>query len=235
MRGTSLGGKACWRHPRPGTESRVFEHRLRHKNGHFLYFESNCVNLLGDKALNAFVIRARDITQRKKTDEKYRSIFENAVEGIFQSSPEGRFASVNPAMARIFGYNSPEDLMETVTDVPNRLHVKPEQRREFLRIMLEGQKVPTFEAEMCRKDSGKTRRQYMPAPFTMRRTNWCLLKGCFMLLPRAKRLKRFFAKVENNTGDSMNNRKARLSFSRPSSTHQRIPLWSMTLWDVPPF
>ena len=46
----------------------------------------------------------------KESEEKYRGIFENAVEGIFQTTLEGRFISVNPAMARIYGFASPEEL-----------------------------------------------------------------------------------------------------------------------------
>ena len=47
----------------------------------------------------------------RQAEEKYRSIFENAIEGIFQTTPEGRYKSANPALARIFGYASPEDLI----------------------------------------------------------------------------------------------------------------------------
>ncbi|MCC6232933.1 MAG: PAS domain S-box protein, partial [Verrucomicrobiales bacterium] len=66
---------------------------------------------------------ARDITQLIETEqalreaeEKFRAIFENSVEGIFQTSPEGRFIRVNPAFARIYGYSSPEELVVTLTD-----------------------------------------------------------------------------------------------------------------------
>ena len=47
----------------------------------------------------------------KASEEKYRSIFENAVEGIFQTTPEGRFLSANPSLARMYGYESPEQLL----------------------------------------------------------------------------------------------------------------------------
>jgi PAS domain-containing protein len=50
-------------------------------------------------------------TQLQQAEEKYRSIFENAVEGIFQSTPEGRFITVNPSMARILGYESPDEMI----------------------------------------------------------------------------------------------------------------------------
>ena len=55
--------------------------------------------------------------------QKYRSLFENAVEGVFQSSPEGRFLTVNPALARMLGYSSPEDVISNVKDIENQLWV----------------------------------------------------------------------------------------------------------------
>src|SRR5437899_732097 len=65
-----------------------------------------------------------DITERKRTEEalrqaeqKYRDMFENAIEGMFQTTPEGKFLSVNPALARIHGFDSPEEVMREVTDI----------------------------------------------------------------------------------------------------------------------
>ncbi|MBW2335178.1 MAG: PAS domain-containing protein, partial [Deltaproteobacteria bacterium] len=64
----------------------------------------------------------------RKSEEKYRQIFENAVEGIFQTTPKGRFVSANPAMARILGYDSPQELMETVKNIKKQLYVSKEVR-----------------------------------------------------------------------------------------------------------
>src|SRR4028118_840155 len=50
----------------------------------------------------------------RQAEQKYRSIFENAVEGIFQTTPDGRYQSCNPALARIYGYESPEKLLTTL-------------------------------------------------------------------------------------------------------------------------
>jgi PAS domain S-box-containing protein len=58
----------------------------------------------------------------KEAEEKYRAIFENAVEGIYQTTLEGRFISVNPAMARLFGFDSAEELMESTSDIAQQLH-----------------------------------------------------------------------------------------------------------------
>ena len=88
----------------------------------------------------------------KTAEEKYRGIFENAVEGIFQSSLEGRVLTANPMMARIFGYDSPEEMLADARDISGRVYVEPARREEFTRRMeLEG-RVFEFEARFYRKD-----------------------------------------------------------------------------------
>ncbi|HLZ18963.1 MAG TPA: PAS domain S-box protein, partial [Smithellaceae bacterium] len=76
-----------------------------------------------------------DITARRKAEEKYRSIFENAVMGIFHSTLEGRIISANPAFARILGYDSPEEVIHTITDMALQIYVDPRRRSEFLHLM----------------------------------------------------------------------------------------------------
>jgi two-component system, NarL family, sensor histidine kinase UhpB len=90
--------------------------------------------------------------ERRRAEEKYRSIFENAVEGIFQTTIEGQFLTANPAMARMFGYESPEDLLEAISNVRDQLYAKPERREEFYRHALRDGFVSGFEIEMQRKD-----------------------------------------------------------------------------------
>ena len=51
-----------------------------------------------------------------QSEERYRSIFENAVEGIFQTTLDGRYVAVNPALARMYGYDSPDDMIATITE-----------------------------------------------------------------------------------------------------------------------
>ncbi len=105
---------------------------------------------------------ARDITERKKAEaaleeaeEKYRSIFENAVGGIFQSTPAGKFISVNPAMARILGFESPADLIANRHDIATQHYVDPEYRTELNRMLGEESIVMGFECEVYRKDGSK--------------------------------------------------------------------------------
>jgi len=89
-------------------------------------------------------------------EKNYRSIFENAVEGIFQSTPEGRFIAVNPAMARILGYDSPEELISAVTDMSRQVYVHPEDRAESVRReQAQDNFLRGFEFEAYRKDGEK--------------------------------------------------------------------------------
>ena len=95
---------------------------------------------------------ARLYGRLKKAEEKYRRIFENAVEGIYQTTIEGQFISANPAMAKILGYDSPEDLMSHVTDIGKQLYVSREAREQFLNIIRKEKTVSGFEVQFFRKD-----------------------------------------------------------------------------------
>ncbi len=97
----------------------------------------------------------RDITDRKQAEEKYRSIFENAVEGIVQSTPDGRYIGVNPSAARMFGYESPDEMMHAVTDVAKQHYVDPAQRLKLLKELEETGRVDNFETHVRRKDGKK--------------------------------------------------------------------------------
>src|SRR6267378_4994178 len=91
----------------------------------------------------------------QKAEENYRLIFENAVEGIFQSTLDGRFLTVNPALARILGYESADEVIETITDVTHQLYVNPEARIEAARLEEQRGILEGFEFEAYRKDGEK--------------------------------------------------------------------------------
>ncbi len=88
----------------------------------------------------------------KKSEEKYRNIFENAVEGIFQSTPEGRFLSANPALARMYGYGSAEELLNSVADIESQMYVDPVDRIRLKKLYEKNGFVSNFEIELYRKD-----------------------------------------------------------------------------------
>ena len=107
------------------------------------------------------VLVHEDITERMQADEerrlaeeKYRGIFENAVEGIFQTTVEGHFVTANPALARMFGYDTPEDLLENVSNIAEQLYADPERRAEFNRLVQRDGFVSGFEIQIRRKNGG---------------------------------------------------------------------------------
>ncbi|MEH1939282.1 MAG: ATP-binding protein [Nostoc sp.] len=87
----------------------------------------------------------------KVAEAKYRTIFENAVEGIFQSSPDGRYITANPALARIYGYSLAEEVTANFTDI-QQLYVDPNRRAEFVRLMEKYGRVSEFESQIYRRD-----------------------------------------------------------------------------------
>jgi PAS domain S-box-containing protein len=88
----------------------------------------------------------------RQADEKYRAIFENAVEGIFQTTPEGRYLAANPALARIYGYASADHLMTELNDIEQQLYVDPDRRDAFQRLMSERDVLTNFESQVYRRD-----------------------------------------------------------------------------------
>jgi PAS domain S-box-containing protein len=92
------------------------------------------------------------LTEIQKAEKKYRSIFENAIEGIFQSTPDGHIISANPAFAQILDYDSPEELMDTITDIGQQHYVDLNQREEFIRQLKQNGVISSFEVRLYRKD-----------------------------------------------------------------------------------
>ena len=85
-------------------------------------------------------------------EEKYHGIFDHLVEGIFQTTADGRYLIANAALARIYGYASPEEMMQTITDVSKDLYVDDKRRDEFVRLMQESDTITGFESQIYRKD-----------------------------------------------------------------------------------
>jgi len=137
-------------------------HRLQMADGRIKFVLERCETFYSPEGTPLRSVGlVQDITERKQaeealreSEEQYRSLFENAVEGVFQSTPEGRFLKVNPAMARVAGFASPEEMVAAVSDISHQLFVHPEQRREFTRLLEQHGLVQGFEyAFKCRDGS----------------------------------------------------------------------------------
>jgi len=100
-----------------------------------------------------------DITERKRADEalkkseeKLRSLFDNAIEGIYQTTPEGRIVSANMAYARMYGYGSPEEVVNSVTDIARQMYVDPADRKRAAGLLTKYGYLENFECPQRRKD-----------------------------------------------------------------------------------
>ena len=118
----------------------------------------NRIEIGGKTYVQAIV---RNVSRRKiaeetlrKSEEKYRSIFENAVEGIFQTTPEGRYLSANPSLVKMYGYDSAEELSTGVTSLQQQ-YVNPEDRNKLKALFERNGYVEGFETQLFRKDGTK--------------------------------------------------------------------------------
>jgi PAS domain S-box-containing protein len=116
--------------------------------------------IFDDRGNIAYAIAAfQDTTERKRSAEalqqaqaRYRSIFENAIEGIFQITLDGHYICVNPALAKIYGYESPEEMMNRVPEIKPQVYVDPKCRENLIDLLTEQGKVKEFEYQIYRQD-----------------------------------------------------------------------------------
>jgi PAS domain S-box-containing protein len=101
----------------------------------------------------------RDISQRKtveealrQSEEKYRAIFNQAVEGMYQTTPDGTFLNANAALSHLLGYDSPQALQDSVKEIGLQLYVEPERRKEFCRLVEQNDVITDFESRVSRQD-----------------------------------------------------------------------------------
>ncbi len=109
--------------------------------------------------LEGFIQDVTDVHQTLEAlahaELRYRQIFEHAREGIFQTSLEGRYLSANPALARLYGYATADELIADLSDIDRRLYVQPGRRERFQRLMAAHGEVSNFESEVYRRDGSK--------------------------------------------------------------------------------
>jgi PAS domain S-box-containing protein len=84
--------------------------------------------------------------------DNYYGIFDHLVEGVFRTTPDGHYSLANVALARIYGYDSPAELMASIKDIARKLYVEPSRRDEFVRLMQEHDTLSGFESKIYRKD-----------------------------------------------------------------------------------
>ncbi|MCC3406175.1 MAG: PAS domain S-box protein [Microcoleus sp. PH2017_10_PVI_O_A] len=135
-----------------------YELRFRNKNGteRTALLSIETIDIDGEAC---FLSISSDITDRQKAEaalreaeEKYRNIYENALNGIFQTAGDGKYISANPALAELYGYASPAELIAAQPNFKNRLYVKPNRRSEFIALIDEYGILSNFESEIYRKD-----------------------------------------------------------------------------------
>ena len=93
--------------------------------------------------------------QLKEAEEKYHDIFDNALEGIFETTPQGQFLTANPALAKMLGYGSPEELTSSITDSEHQVWVDPNERLKYVQLIETLDVVLGYECELKRKDGTK--------------------------------------------------------------------------------
>lgn len=101
------------------------------------------------------IARERAEEARRRAESKYQGIFENAITGIYQTTPAGRYLAANPMLARMFGYESAKQMIETAPNLNEQFYVDPERRAEFIRLVSEQDSVTGFESQIYRRDKSK--------------------------------------------------------------------------------
>ena len=139
-------------------KSYLREWKVKNKSGEIFWTEISIKDAVIDNQKRALVA-IRDISQRKQaeedrrlSEEKYRNIFERSVEGIFQATPDGLLISVNPSMARLFGYGSSEEMINKVKNVQEEIYVNPTDRERFKYELELNGRIEGFETQNFRKD-----------------------------------------------------------------------------------
>ncbi len=95
------------------------------------------------------------MSRLQAAEEKYRSIFENAADGIFQSSIKGQFISSNQALALMLGYDSAENLKSSITNIAQQLYADPSQREDIISHLAKNETLSGRELQLLKKDGSK--------------------------------------------------------------------------------
>ena len=124
------------------------------KEGAYSQRDLEFLSSVGDQIALAIERKAAE-KALQEAEEKYRSIFEHSNDGIFQNTPEGRHLSVNPALARMLGFDSPEELIRGRDNIGRQAYADPAMREKFKQALEENGSITGFEYEVYRKDGAK--------------------------------------------------------------------------------
>jgi len=141
-------------------ESLRSEYRMLRRDGSAVWIQDEATVVRNDAGqpvyLQGFLY---DISERKaaeqrqrESEEAYRGIFENAIEGIFRTTPDGRYLKANPMLARIYGYESTDELVNSVKEIGQQLYVDAGRREAFTHLMDTHDRITNFESRIRRKD-----------------------------------------------------------------------------------
>ncbi|MFL6618527.1 MAG: putative bifunctional diguanylate cyclase/phosphodiesterase [Povalibacter sp.] len=136
------------------------EYRIIHASGEIRWAWERGAGIYDSRGeLVAIEGMVQDITERKESlqalreaERRYYNLFENAVEGIFRTTLDGQYLDANPALARIYGFESPAELIARLKDIRHQLYVDPSQRDEFMNLIKGRGVVANFEARIYRRD-----------------------------------------------------------------------------------
>jgi diguanylate cyclase (GGDEF)-like protein/PAS domain S-box-containing protein len=135
------------------------EYRITHANGEIRWVWERGTGVYDTAGkLQAIEGIIQDITARmessqalREAERRYYNLFENAIEGIFRTTVDGQYLDANPALARIYGFDSPAELITSLKDIRNQLYVEPSRREEFMALIQAQGSVSGFEAQVHRK------------------------------------------------------------------------------------
>jgi PAS domain S-box-containing protein len=138
-----------------------FETTFRTKSGETFIglISGEFIHIQGEQCILSVVhdISDRKIAEKslKESEEKYRTIHEAALIGLYRTSLEGKYISVNPALSMIFGFSSPEEMMNSINNVGKQQYVRPEERERFIKILEQDGRVDNYPIQIFRKDKIK--------------------------------------------------------------------------------
>jgi len=147
----------AWKKNRsPGDTYEAGQRSIACKNG-----REKVISLRATSLEELTIITLTDATEQRQiesalrhNEDRYRTIYENAIEGIFRAAPDGRFMSANPSHARMLGYDTSEDMVRDITSIGRQLFLEPESHRQFRETLQTHGVVEKFETRLRRRDGG---------------------------------------------------------------------------------